>query len=303
MKKLFIIFTFAVVCAGVMFGQQKVAVYIAGGQDAGISKVLGDKLVEAFVKSGKYTAIERTNNFLAELGKEQNYQQTGAVNDNEISRLGKQFGVQFVCVAEMSDVFGEKYISARLIDVETAEVVTTSNASSPLKNIDQLLYVADKISKELAGKTGKEQNAENERLKIQEQQRIANEKAAEQDRIARERAIEQARIARENEEAKQRQQEQQMAELGAALGASIVGLVDAVNSGTITLINKDKDPFYIYLDGEYKGVINGNSTVRLQVNQGNHTLKVVEKSGYIVQQVEKWTFYLNKKENKIFTWD
>ena len=106
MKKLLIILLSTLSLTSVA-QQKKVAVYVTG-QQTGINKVLGDQLVAAFAKSGKYIAIERTASFLAELGKEQNYQRTGAVDDNELSRLGKQFGVQLVCVADVSDVFGEK---------------------------------------------------------------------------------------------------------------------------------------------------------------------------------------------------
>ena len=139
--------------------QKKVAVYVTG-QQTGINKVLGDQLVSAFAESGKYIAIERTASFLSELGKEQNYQRTGAVDDNEISRLGRQFGVQLVCVADVSEVFGEKYVSARLIDVESAEVINTANASSKLESMQDLLKVTQTIAKELNDKTVQEKAAE-----------------------------------------------------------------------------------------------------------------------------------------------
>lgn len=158
MKKLFIVLL-SVVAMSAVAQQKKVAVYVTG-QQTGINKVLGDQLVAAFAKSGKYIAIERTASFLAELGKEQNYQRTGAVDDNELSRLGKQFGVQLVCVADVSDVFGEKYVSARLIDVESAEVVNTSNATSKLESMPELLKVTEGLAKELTAKTVQERAAE-----------------------------------------------------------------------------------------------------------------------------------------------
>ena len=159
MRKFFFFILFAALSLTMVAQQKKVAVYVMG-QQTGINKVLGDQLVAAFAKSGKYIAIERTASFLAELGKEQNYQRTGAVDDNELSRLGKQFGVQLVCVADVSDVFGEKYVSTRLIDVESAEVVNTSNANSPLNSMQELLSVTDKITKELTAKTVQEKAAE-----------------------------------------------------------------------------------------------------------------------------------------------
>lgn len=132
--------------------QKKVAVYVTG-QQTDINKVLGDKLVEAFAKSGKYMAIERTSSFLAELSKEQNYQRTGAVDDNEVSRIGKQFGVQLVCVADISEAYGQKYVSARLIDVETAEIINATNMSSQLNSIEELKRVSNTIATELTTKT------------------------------------------------------------------------------------------------------------------------------------------------------
>jgi len=159
-RVILLIASVAMISTNVVLGQKKVAVYITGGDDAGVNRVLGDKLVDAFTKSGKYTAIERTNSFLAEIGKEQAYQRTGAVNDREISRLGKQFGVQLVCVAEISEVFGKKYVSARLIDVETAEVVNTSSISSTLRGMKELLSVSEKITTELTDKTAKEKIAD-----------------------------------------------------------------------------------------------------------------------------------------------
>lgn len=139
-------------CASIVFGQQKVAVYVTGGSDAGINKVLGDQLVAAIVNSGKYTAIERTSSFLAQLANEQTYQRTGAVDDNQISELGKQFGVELVCVAEVNEVFEKKYVSARFIDVKSAEVISTANANSAMKDMEDLLQVAESITKELIGK-------------------------------------------------------------------------------------------------------------------------------------------------------
>jgi len=156
MKKA-VIFLLVMMYASIAFGQQKVAVYIAGGSDAGINKVLADQLVAAIVKSGKYTAIERTSSFLAQLNNEQSYQHGGAVDDNQLSRLGKQFGVQLVCVAEVNDVFGQKYVSARFIDVESAEVISTASANSNMSNMDELLKVAESITNELMGKATKEQ--------------------------------------------------------------------------------------------------------------------------------------------------
>ncbi len=127
--------------------QKKVAVYVTG--DDPINSIMGDHLVDGIAHDGKYIAVERTASFLNELVKEQSYQQTGAVDDNEISRLGKQFGVDYVCVATPFDVWGEKYISARMIDVERAEVIATSSANGKVENSTQFLSMLSTLTKGL----------------------------------------------------------------------------------------------------------------------------------------------------------
>lgn len=157
---------------------KKVAVYIAQSDAAkNIGKVLGDKLVSGFTNSGRYVAVERTNSFLSQLTKEQSYQRTGAVDDNDISRLGQQFGVRYVCVADVSDVFGEKYITARLIDVETAEVVNTHDVGGQVSSMGDLVRMANEIANNLSKGTFAEQ-AEEARIKAAEEARLREEREA-----------------------------------------------------------------------------------------------------------------------------
>lgn len=127
---------------------KKVAVYVTG-KDAGINKVLGSKLVSAIVRSEEFSAIERTESFLSELSKEQSYQRTGAVDDDELTRLGKQFGVQYICVASVAEAFDEQYLSARLIDVETAQVERTASSSGAIQSLESLVAAANSVCADL----------------------------------------------------------------------------------------------------------------------------------------------------------
>lgn len=144
MKKLLILLL-SVFSLTISAQQKKVAVYVTGNDP--INDIIGSRLVDGIAKSGKYIAIERTASFLNELSKEQNYQTTGAVDDSEISRLGKQFGVDYVCVASTFDVWGsEKYISTRMIDVETAEVVVSSSSNGSIASSSQLITALNTLS-------------------------------------------------------------------------------------------------------------------------------------------------------------
>ena len=141
----------AALCAGTVFGQltqgkQKVAVYVTGDADAGVKKVIGAKLVDAITKDDKYAAVERTADFLAQIAKEQGYQGSGAVDEQQIVLLGKQFGARFVCVAEISNVMGSLFVSARMINVETDVVTATAERSGEVNNMQGLIELSDDVA-------------------------------------------------------------------------------------------------------------------------------------------------------------
>lgn len=131
------------VCAQTV--KQKVAVYVTGDAEAGYKKVIGSKLVTGITRSEGYAAVERTADFLAELTKEQDYQMSGAVSDNQIARLGQQFGVRYVLVADISEVFESMFISARMIDVQTAQITNSTESDAVVDNMESLTKIAENI--------------------------------------------------------------------------------------------------------------------------------------------------------------
>ena len=131
--------------------KQKVAVYVTGDADAGYKKVVGSKLVTGITRSENYAAVERTADFLAEMAKEQDYQMSGAVSDNQIARLGQQFGVRYVVVADISEVFEAMFVSARMIDVQTGQITAATEASGSVNSIDGLTKLAENVVLEIVG--------------------------------------------------------------------------------------------------------------------------------------------------------
>jgi hypothetical protein len=126
-----------------------IAVYVTGDKTAGEKKALGDKLLTALVNSGKFIAIERSKEFLDEIDNEQRKQREGSVDESQISKLGRQFGVHYVCVANIIEAFGGHQVSARIINVETAVVVAMGEDDSPLRNMDDLASVSFRITRTL----------------------------------------------------------------------------------------------------------------------------------------------------------
>lgn len=128
------------------------AVYVTGNEDEGVKKIIASKLVSAITNlSLDYAAIERMEDFLKELNKEHDYQRTGTVDDHQIAKLGKQFGVKIIVVADVISVLGACFISARMIDVETALIMSTAEGEKELNTISDLValseYIAEKLVK------------------------------------------------------------------------------------------------------------------------------------------------------------
>lgn len=157
MKRYFIIFLIVVgVIAPSMSAQnikKKVAVYVTGDVEAGYKKVIGSKLVSGITRSKDYTAVERTADFLAEMAKEQDYQMSGNVSDSQIAKLGQQFGVKYVLVADVSEVFGTIFASGRMIDVQTGQIMSSAEGSLVTESIEGISDLSNAIAYSLINST------------------------------------------------------------------------------------------------------------------------------------------------------
>ena len=133
----------------------KVAVGAIGDEpeNSNVLKVLSTQLTKAIVKSGKYTAIDRSEDILKQLGKEHVYQRSVAVDDEQIKKLGKQFGVQYMCIVRSSELKAGKYhLSAGLVDVETAKITSMGSEPSSLADMDELMRAAEALANQLLGR-------------------------------------------------------------------------------------------------------------------------------------------------------
>jgi len=139
--------------------KQSIAVYISGTEPPalkGAHKVIGSELAKALTESKAYSAVDRTEDALKIIEKEHIYQRSGAVDEKQIKELGKQLGVKFICIAEVSEVMGSHHLNARLVDVETAEVVAIVSKSGAMKDVFQVVETTKDTARELVGKQRKQ---------------------------------------------------------------------------------------------------------------------------------------------------
>ncbi len=115
----------------------KLAVYATGNIDALLKNIAQNNASTELVNCGRYQMIERSSEFLRFVSEEQNYQRSGAVDDNQIAELGKQYGADCVCVVDITHVDSYLYVATRMIDVtlstsQRAGDAETTNYSSPV---------------------------------------------------------------------------------------------------------------------------------------------------------------------------
>ena len=148
MKKFALLFLF-LLCAAALAqedGLPRIAVYVTGDDiHDNMKNALGTRMLASLVNSGRYSGIERSQAFLAEIDREHTKQRSGAVDDNQISSLGRQFGVKFVCIVNITPILGDFQVSARIVNVETAEIAFIGESSGPLKTVDDLESVSDMV--------------------------------------------------------------------------------------------------------------------------------------------------------------
>jgi len=122
---------------------------IGNGVEANASAIVADTINEQFVKSKEYIAIDRA--YISKIQAEKKFQLSGEVNSSDVKELGALFGAQFICIANVSKLGSTYTVSARMIDVATAQVVSQESARQK-GQIDILFEIAETVGNKLVGK-------------------------------------------------------------------------------------------------------------------------------------------------------
>lgn len=128
MKKI-IVLTIAILITNCLYAKEKVAVL---DPSSTLSKkntdIIREVITEELDKSDNYTLIERSSIKL--VLKEIGYQQSGAVDEKDASRIGKQLGADLILITVAHELGSQVFVSCRLVNVETARVVGTATGKN-----------------------------------------------------------------------------------------------------------------------------------------------------------------------------
>jgi hypothetical protein len=86
---------------------------------------------------------------------EQNFQQSGMVDDATRKRIGAMQGVGYVCVTKITKEGNNYYLEANLVNIETGKISNPATQYGELDggSLSNMLVACDKLAAELVGKT------------------------------------------------------------------------------------------------------------------------------------------------------
>jgi hypothetical protein len=110
------------------------------------------ELRKAIVNNSGFEAFTRAD--IDQMMKEQDFQRTGMVNDDQIKRMGEMSGADYICVSTLNKSADEFYLEAYLINVETGAISNPASQYGELVNgkLANMLSVCQDLAQELLGK-------------------------------------------------------------------------------------------------------------------------------------------------------
>ena len=116
------------------------------------SMVRGE-MVKAIGRQNGYVAFNRAD--IDQIMKEQNFQQSGMVDDATRKRLGAMQGVDCVCITKITKEGNIYYLEANLVDIESGQISNPATQYGELQggSLANMLAACEKLAAELVGNT------------------------------------------------------------------------------------------------------------------------------------------------------
>ena len=114
------------------------------------SMVRGE-MVKAISRQRGYAAFTRTD--IDQLMMEQNFQQSGMVDDATRKRLGAMQGVDYVCVTKITKEGNNYYLEANIVNIESGQISNPATQYGELQggSLANMLAACEKLAAELVG--------------------------------------------------------------------------------------------------------------------------------------------------------
>ncbi len=152
MKNIILTFVlFSLSCAIYAQPVKKVAVFDPEGSVMqSIRHIVREEISNAIVNNPDYDVVERS--MIDKVLQESRFQTSGLVDDSEISELGRMMGADYVCYGSIIGIGANYYISMKMVDVVTAEVVAQRTRTTQ-DGLNDLISVTSGLANQLVSIT------------------------------------------------------------------------------------------------------------------------------------------------------
>ena len=128
---------------------RKVAVFDPAGKvDEALLEIVREEISSVVVNTSGYTVLERQ--LINKVLEENRFQESGLVNDEQMSDIGKRMGADYVFVTAISRLGTNYYISCKMIEVSTARIEKQSTGTTT-KGMNDIPQTTQNIVKRLFG--------------------------------------------------------------------------------------------------------------------------------------------------------
>lgn len=135
---------------------KKVAVYVEGNFSKEQKAMVNSAVMSRLSGAKEYRVYERNDAFIKALEREHDYQLSGEVSEDEVRKVGERLGVDYViAVCAMLTSDERCQMSARLVNLETGEVVKTCNALRKYEGSSTVIALANNVAYRLISKNSK----------------------------------------------------------------------------------------------------------------------------------------------------
>lgn len=135
---------------------RKVAVYVTGEIPEAEKSIISSAVLGRLSGNKEYRVYERNEAFVDALNKEQDFQVSGEVPENEIRKVGQRMGVDYIIVVN-AVVSDSEYchMSARLMELTSGKILKTVNLKRKFTDSDVISDMANNIAYRLLNKESK----------------------------------------------------------------------------------------------------------------------------------------------------
>jgi curli biogenesis system outer membrane secretion channel CsgG len=115
---------------------QKVAVFDPIGNLSEDSKsLIREEISNVIISDSKFQVVERR--LIQKVLDENRFQSTGLVSESQLSELGRKAGADLVCITVAVREVDDWYLSCKLINYQTSQIIRQSTATTSWKNLSK----------------------------------------------------------------------------------------------------------------------------------------------------------------------